>query len=444
MTIREQIERRRQRAVEALERCNALVTAAGTEDRDLSDTEQTEYDGLQRTIEATDADVARLEALDAQNIRTATAVVTPPVPRTPAVTTGTTVTDVRPAAERGIQFARQAMALARCGGNRYEAAEYAQRVFGDDEVAAHIRSAIAAGTTAHATFAAPLVQTNYLDDFLELLRPKTIIGRIPNLRHVPFNVSMPSQTAGGTYGWVGEGKAKPLTNMAFSSVSLGMAKAAGIIVLTEELVRSSSPSAQEAVRDELLTGIPQFLDAQFVDPAVAAVANVNPASITNGVTGTAASGTTEAAARLDLRALLAGFATGNYSLGGVVILMSENVAFTLGTMVNAVGEPAFPGLTAMGGSILGIPVVTSNALGTQIVAVHAPSILLADEGGVEIDISREASLQMDTAPTEPTDASTVLVSLWQRNLVGLRGERFINWAKARSDAVRRIHTVAYA
>jgi hypothetical protein len=53
---------------------------------------------------------------------------------------------------------------------------------------------------------------------------------------VPFNVSMPAQTAGGTYKWVGQGKLKPVTNAQYASVTLAFAKASGIIVLTEELV----------------------------------------------------------------------------------------------------------------------------------------------------------------------------------------------------------------
>lgn len=449
MTAQEQAQQREERRAAVIARQAALMAGASADSRDLNETENTEYEALTAEIATIDRDLPRLRTLAEQAARTAVAV--PATPVAPGQQPNPAAAPiVRTAAQRdqGIGFARYAMSLLACNGNRFEAAEYARQAFGDTatEVVTALkqRAAVAPGTTVHATFASPLVQTTFLDDFLEMLRPATLIGRIPNLRRVPFNVSMPSQTGGGTYKWVGEGKPKPLTNMAFGSVTLGMAKAAGIIVITEELARSSSPSAQEAVRDELLAGIPQFLDGQFIDPAVAAVANVNPASITNGVAGTAASGTTEAAARADLRALLGGFSSGNFGLNGVVLLMSESVAFTLGTLVNAVGEPAFPGITAVGGNILGIPVVTSNAVGTQIVAVHAPSILLADEGGVEIDISREASLQMDNAPTDPVDATTVMVSLWQHNLVGLRAERFINWAKARADAVRRIHTVAYA
>jgi hypothetical protein len=89
-------------------------------------------------------------------------------------------------------------------------------------------------------------------------------------------------------------------------------------------------------------------------------------------------------------------------------------------------------------------VVTSQAVGNQIIIAHAPSILIADESGVEVDISREASVYLDSAPTDPPDATAVLTSLWQANLVGLRVERYITWGKARSTAVDRITSVAYA
>jgi hypothetical protein len=124
--------------------------------------------------------------------------------------------------------------------------------------------------------------------------------------------------------------------------------------------------------------------------------------------------------------------------------MSESQAFSLGLGLNAVGQPLFPGLTVSGGSLLGVPVVTSQAVGNQIIIAHAPSILIADESGVEIDISREASVYLDSAPTDPPDATAVLTSLWQANLVGLRVERYITWGKARSTAVDRITSVAYA
>ena len=53
-------------------------------------------------------------------------------------------------------------------------------------------------------------------------------------------------------------------------------------------MRFSNPSAEALVRDSLVKDIAAFLDGQFINPAVAAVAGVNPASITNGAPTAAA------------------------------------------------------------------------------------------------------------------------------------------------------------
>ena len=282
-----------------------------------------------------------------------------------------------------------------------------------------------------------------LNEFLELLRPRTLLGRIPGMKRVPFNVAVAAQTTGGTYGWVGQNKPKPVTKADYATVTLTFAKAAGIIVLTEELVKLSTPSAEALVREEMIAGMGQFLDLQFQDPAVAAVANVNPASITNGAATAAASGVTGAAAKADLAARVATFTAAGIPLEGSVWLMNDSNAFGLAMSVNALGQPLFPGMSITGGSIFGIPVIVSNSLSTRIVLMHAPSILYADDGGVSIDVSREASVQMDSAPTDTVDATTVYVSLWQRNLVGLKAERFITWLRARTAAVTYITAAAY-
>jgi HK97 family phage major capsid protein len=455
MTIQEQItQHENSRAAKVAQR-DALLEKSATEGRTLDDSESETFDTLDGEIRSIDSHLVRLNSAkkDAET-RAAPVNGTGTAPASQSRSGSSVVTVKSRELPPGIGFARHAMALAVSRGNKYEAAEYAKRTWGDsaDELvmgiregcmALQTRSAVAPGSTTNATFAAPLVATNYITDFLDMLRPKTLIGRIQGLRHVPFNVSMPAQTAGGTYKWVGQGKWKPVTNAQYAAVTLAFAKASGIIVLTEELVRMSTPSAEAAVRDELVKGAQAFLDVQFVDSTVAAVANVNPASITNGVTGTAASAATGAAARADIAARVAALAALGYPVNELVILMSESIAFSLGLALNAVGGELFPGLTAAGGSIIGIPVVTSQSVGAQIIVAHAPSILMADENGVEIDVSREASLQLDSAPTDPADATAVLTSLWQANLVALRVERWITWGKARSTAVDRITSAAY-
>lgn len=451
MTIAEQITQHENSRAAKVGQKQALIDKAEKDGRTLDAAESESFDTLTTEVRSIDEHLTRLSSLKLDNEKKAVPVNGSSAEKASQSRSGVSVVSVKANAEPGILFARHVMALAVCKGNKHEAAEYAKRTWGDgaEEIYGGLRdglmhrAAVAPGTTTQATFAAPLVITNYLSDFLALLRPLTLLGRIPGLRHVPFNVSMPAQTAGGTYKWVGQGKWKPVTNAQYASVTLSFAKASGIIVLTEELVRLSTPSAEAAVRDELVKGAQAFLDVQLVDSTVAAVANVNPASITNGVAGTAAGGTTPAFARSDIAARIAAFAALGYPVNELVILMSESQAFNLGLALNAVGSPLFPGLTAAGGSIIGVPVVTSQAVGAQVIIAHTPSILMADENGVEIDISREASLNLDSAPTDPADATAVVTSLWQANLVALRVERWITWGKARTTAVDRITGTAY-
>lgn len=443
MTTAEQITQWSNTRAPKAARMAELMTKAAETGVTLDESGGEEYESLKAEIKSIDVHLARLRELETVT-KAAAVPVDPAPPREIVAPARSTVPiiQVKSQLPQGIPFVRAACAVLVNRGNFDAAANYAARRWDDTtpEVSAYLRAAVAAGNTTDATWAGPLVNQNISSDFIALLRPATILGKIPNLRNVPFNTKVPSQTAGGTYGWVGEAKPKPVTKLAFSSVSLGIAKAAGIIVLTEELVRLSNPSAEQLCRDDMIAGIAQFLDAQFIDPAVAAVAGVNPASITNGAPTQAA--TTNPLA--DLLVLIDHFTTNNIPVGGVTIIMSPSNAlawsfYTAGSS----GERLFPSLTMDGGSVQGINVVTSQAAGSNVIALQPNLILYADDGGVSIDASREASLQMDSAPMSPADATTVFVSLWQNNYVGLRAERFINWLRSMPNAVMYLTAAAY-
>ena len=301
-----------------------------------------------------------------------------------------------------------------------------------------LKAAVAAGSTTDATFAGPLAVTNPLTDaFLEFLRPATLLGKIANLRRVPFNISVPSQTAAGTYAWVGQGAPTVVTKADFSTLSLGVSKASGIIIVTDELAKLSRPGADVVLRNELVKGLAQFLDTQFVDPAVAPVANVSPGSVTNATTAITSAGTLQANAATDIQALVSQFVAANPDVENMVLLMKPANAVAIARATNT----QTLGLT--GGSLWGIPVITSGNVGDRLIALDAQGILYADDGGVEISVSRSATVQMDTVPTDPTVAATVLVSLYQRNLAGFKGTRWINWQRAALSSAKYVSGAAY-
>lgn len=451
-TIPEQITSFQNTRAAKAARMNALMSSASEAGITLDGAQTEEYDTLAGEVKSVDDHLVRLRDMERLNIASATAVTnTTSTVDASAVRGGTATTpviSVKANLPKGTAFTRYCMAMASGNGDFYRTMERAKS-WSDStpEVELMVKAAVAAGTTTDATWAGPLaVAQPLVNEFLELLRPRTLIGRVPGLRQVPFNISVPSQTTGGTFGWVGQGAPKPVTKMDFSTVTLGFAKAAGIIVLTEELVRLSSPSAEATVREQMIAGTQQFLDSQFTDPAVAEVVGVNPASITNGATTAVASGTTGAAARVDLAAAMAAFAAAEIPLSECVFLMNESNAFGIGISLNSLGQPLFPGVGLNGGTIMGIPVIVTNVVSNRIVLVHTPSILFADEGGVRVDVSREASIIMNDAPgavVQAAAAPPTHTSLWQNNLVGLRAERFITWKRARTAAVRVITAAAY-
>jgi HK97 family phage major capsid protein len=296
------------------------------------------------------------------------------------------------------------------------------------------------GTTTDADWAAPLVvPQNVSAEFVELLRHATVVGRL-NLRRVPFNVQIPVQTSGSTVNWVGEAAVKPVGQLAFTSMTLGISKVAGILVISEELARLSSPAAEDMCRRDLVAEIAEFIDVQFLSESVLATAN-NPAGIAQGVTAIPASGTDAAALRCDIQSALQAMLTAGISTSGVVIVMSEQLGAAVGLMTNALGQPEFNGMGAGGGTLAGIPVITSenvggDTTGHNIYFIKQSEVFLADDGGVRVDVSREATLAMD-------GGASAAHSLWQRNEVGIRAERFINYKRRRDGAVQYISNAAY-
>ncbi len=407
----------------------ANVTIEGSED-------QAEYDGLELDIKKLDGDLTRHRTLEQLNVKAAVPVVAPgsPIVR-PAYSGAIQVkANVRP----GTAWIRMVQAAAACKGNWMQAAEYATKWRDSTpEVELFIKAAVAAGTTTDATWAGPLAPYKPMqDEFIEFLRPATIVGRIPNLRKVPMLISVPSQTGGAAAQWVGEGAPKPVGALQFGSITLGATKCAIIVVITDELAKNSTPDAETLIRTDLVNAIAFLIDTEFTLPARAPVANVSPGSVTNGVTPITSAGTSPANGRTDIAAMISALVAAGLSAAQSVLIMSESNAAALSAALNPLGQSLFASLTIGGGSALGIPVITSQAVGSNVIMLHPPSILFADEGGVAIDVSREASLQMDSAPMSPPDATVVFTSLWQSNRVGIRAERTINWKKARAGCVQ--------
>ncbi|HHZ3100689.1 TPA: phage major capsid protein, partial [Escherichia coli] len=139
----------------------------------------------------------------------------------------------------------------------------------------------------------------------------------------------------------------------------------------------------------------------------------------------------------DAEAAFGQFVTANLQPTGAVWLMSSTNALALSMRKNALGQKEYPDMTLLGGTFQGLPVIVSQYVGDQLVLVNAPDIYLADDGGVAVDMSREASLEMQSEPTSDssTPSPVELVSMFQTGSVAIRAERWINWRRRRTAAV---------
>lgn len=441
-------------------RMEEIMEVSSEKGETLDATQTEEYDGLDGEVKSVDEHLVRLRAHEKAIVAKAAPVNGETQDDASKSRAGITRVEVRGNnIPKGIPFTRTIIAKAMEHLTRQSAEEIARARWPDTpEVEQYLKmekAAVAVGTTTGTTWAEPLVQlTNVPGEFVELLQKGTIIGKIAGFRRVPFMIKVPRQTAGSSVNWIGEAKAKPLSALAFDSLSLTWAKIAGIVPVSEELIRFSNPSAEALIQNDLAASIVALMDRDFIDPTKTLQAGISPASITNGTTPVIATGVTEAAMRTDIKTLFSRFLSNGISVANATWIMTEQQAMAIGLMVTSLGQPSYPGISARGGEFLGLPVVTSeNVLGStgspgsfaaNIILAVPSEILLADDGGVNIDVSREASVQMDTAPDSPVTAATITVSFWQHNMVGIKAERYVNWLKRRAAAAAYISNSAYA
>lgn len=329
---------------------------------------------------------------------------------------------------KGVGFAQYARAkilsqLAAKEGNYKSALDVAkERGFGDEVQDLVTKATL--GTTTDAGFAASLVTENRLvGEFVDMLRAATVFDQLTGFRNVPFNSKIPSQLTGGTASWVGEGAPKPLTNPTYGEVEIKEHKLAAITVYTQELMRRSDPAVDILVRDDLIEASKTLIDNTFLDAGAATA--VRPAGVLNGVTATPNTGTTAANYEADLLSLVNSFVTANLSLDGSYFVMSETRAAQISLLRDALGNTYFQGMALRGTrTLMGIPVITSQTVGDKIILVKTSEILLAQDGGVDVSYSDQATL-VDGGTTH---------HLWQENKFAVRVEKFITWAKRRPIA----------
>lgn len=326
-------------------------------------------------------------------------------------------------------------ALSLAKGNPEAAIAYVEAQHWRDTamVSSHLRSVVTAENTTL------LDATPLAVDFSSAVRPRTVLGRLPGVVRVPFLARIVTGISGVTAGFVGRGKPIPVSAADLDGQTLGYKKVAGIVVIADELVQSSRPQSDVALNADMVGATAQGIDMAFLNPANGGDDDT-PAAVTAGVTALTSSGSTVAQIDADLRLMVQQLIAVGSTLSNAAWILRPATAVHLAGLRDSGGALAFPGVTAQGGTLLGLPVVTAGTLpdpgspaSAQIVLLDGSQVIVADEDQALFDLSKHASLQLLTNPTNSAAAgtATAMVSMYQTNSWAARAVRYINWTLRR-------------
>lgn len=450
---------------EKTDRLDAILTKSGEAGLTLDAAEEEDHDTLALEVEAIDKQLVRYRAAEAREKAAAVEVKGTTTREGVQARTGAVIT-VERKLPPGVLFARYAMCMGASRGIPSEAMRLAKNHYPDDPgvMAMVEKTAVTGGATSSTHYLQDMVPYNVMNDFIEFLRPGSIIGKFglanpgggpdyPSLRRVGFNERVSGMSTGFVAAWKGEGlPAIPTAAVTFNQL-LTYNQVAALAILTKEAIRFSNPSAELIVRNDLAKAVNTKLDVDFIDPAKAASGTTSPASITNAVVAVPPTGTAASNLVTDMATLLKQFTTNDLDASDVVLIMSASQALQISMMTTTLGMTYFPDISMVGGKFRGIPVITSENLQgvgspalNSIVAVKASDVYLADDGVVTVDASDQASVEMVTSSSQSAISGTgaSLVSLWQAGAIGLMATREITWQMRRAVSVGYISPAAYA
>jgi HK97 family phage major capsid protein len=280
-------------------------------------------------------------------------------------------------------------------------------------------------------------------EFVDQVRAQSIIGKLENLRKIPPMTPVCATSDGATATWTAEGKASPVSRLAFDRVSLRTLRIATSTVFANGLLQAADPRAEATIRRDLVKAASACADVAFVDPANGGIPGEMPRAVTNGAPTIASTGDLVA----DLSAAVAAF---EGDLESAAWILHPKLAVQVGLKAGAAGIVADIG--AGGGMLAGLPAIVSKACpldtsGGTIALVDAAGICLADEGA-EIRVSTQTTVEMDDAPTGDTLAPAAMtkqfVSMFQTDSTALIVVQHINWHLARPQGVVLVTGADYA
>jgi len=262
-------------------------------------------------------------------------------------------------------------------------------------------------------------------EFLRHLARQSIVGRLlSQMMEVDFYAPV-NDPFSAVAGWVPARHAIPCSKSVLTNYSLESRKAAALAVFSKEAL--AQENAERAMIAAMSEAIDQKIDTQFLDPN--ATDAEGPAPITANAESMAA--TSDPAN--DFKSLLQNFR----NIRSSYLLMHPETAVRL-SLTSVSGALPFVDVGALGGTVCGLPVLTSQSCpldssGATITLID-PSRIIVAMGGVEVTRSEDGTLALlDTIDSNGTPET---VGLFQTDSVAVRAVATVNWKLLDSGAVR--------
>lgn len=219
---------------------------------------------------------------------------------------------------------------------------------------------------------------------------------------LPGHYRVATVATGFTADTTAEGFPKAVKRPTLDAVAGAPVKASALTILSDAVARL--PEGEAVFRRELESAVTRAINDSVVQQVMDALGSPTPTVATPGGTDALA----------NLRALVAALP----ATDGIVVAAPSAIVADL-----ALRAEAAEGFTIRGGEFrpgLSIVATDTDALDTML-AIAASLVAIVDHG-LRFQSARHATVEISDAPGTP-NASTVMTSLWQQNLVGLLVER---------------------
>ncbi len=296
--------------------------------------------------------------------------------------------------------------LAMGGGSYHHALGVAETIDAPLKVTTILKAAVAGGTTG--SVPALSGTGNVLTSWAETLAAQSAFMRMyidGAFIETPYRKRFGAASAPLIGSVIDEGRPVPLSSLQLASEILEPIKVGAMVVCSDDVWRDASPAGLALVTKLLADAVAKAVDEAFF-------------LLTNDLTPVIfnADGNDLVAVRMALRLALD---TVHSRAGGRLYWAASPTA---ANALASFSELATGGVTPMGGTLLGIPVVVTDGLPGMTVSLVDASGIAAKMDGIEFERSNAGAVQFLDNPTNNSDdpTATSLVSLFQTNNTAMR------------------------